>query len=118
MDKTQVQSPENMQIVEDTIETAIHGASGEWIAMVKHGAAVPLDDERRLAKLVADGDTIDIRPEEEHIYYALTRSKMMDAIADYCLTNDLCKNCFQVECDDLIADVILQHALFGEARYG
>ena len=118
MDKTQVQSPENMQIVEDTIETSIHGASGEWIAMVKHAGAVPLDDERRLAKIVADGDTIEIRPKEDNIYYPLTRTKMMDAIADYCLTNDLCKSCFQVECDDLIADVILQHALFGEARYG
>ena len=105
-----VHTKENMQIVEDTIE--------EWIAMVKHAGAVPLDDERRLAKIVADGDTIEIRPEEDNIYYPLTRTKMMNAIADYCLTNDICKNCFQVECDDLIADVILQHALFGEARYG
>ena len=118
MNSTQVQSPENMQIVEDTIEAAIHGQSFEWIAMVKHAGAVPLDDERRLAKIVADGDTIEIRPDGDNIYYPLTRTKMMDAIADYCLTHGYCKNCFQTECDDLIADVILQHALFGEARYG
>ena len=118
MDSKQVQTKENMQIVEDTIETAIYGASGEWIAMVKQKSAKPLDDERRLAKVVADGDTIEIRAEGDNIYYPLTRSKMMDAIADYCLNNNLCKNCFQSECDDLIADAILQDALFGEIRYG
>ena len=79
MDKTQVQSAKNMQIIEDTIETAIHGTSGEWIAMVKHGGAVPLDDDRRLSKIVADGDTIEVRPIEYNDYYPLTRSKMMDA---------------------------------------
>ena len=118
MDSKQVHTKENMQIVEDTIETAIHGASAEWIAMVIQKSAKPLNDERRLAKVVADGDILKIRPDGDNIYYPLTRSKMMDAIADYCMTNDLCKNCFQVECDELIADVILQHALFGEARYG
>ena len=118
MNKTQVQSPENLQIVEDTIETAIHGTSYEWIAMVKHAGATPIDDERRLAKIVADGDTIEIRPIEDNIYYPLTRSKMMNAIADYCLTHGYCKNCFQSECDADMADVILQHAVFGEYRYG
>ena len=118
MDKTQVQSAKNMQIIEDTIETAIHGTSGEWIAMVKHGGAVPLDDDRRLSKIVADGDTIEVRPIEDNIYYPLTRSKMMDAIADYSLEHGYCKHCFQTECDADMADVILQDALFGEYRYG
>ena len=118
MDNSQVQTPENMQIVEDTIETGLHGTSYEWIAMVKHGGAVPLDDDRRLSKIVADGDTIEIRPDGDNVYYPLTRSKMMDAIADYCLTHGYCKRCFQSECDADMADVILQDALFGEYRYG
>ena len=118
MNSTQVQSPENMQIVEDTIEAAIHGQSFEWIAMVKHAGATPVDDERRLAKIVADGDTIEVRPIEDNIYYTLTRSRLMDSIANYCLKEGYCKRCFQNECDAGMADVILQDALFGEYRYG
>ena len=41
MDSKQVHTKENMQIVEDTIETAIHGASAEWIAMVIQKSAKP-----------------------------------------------------------------------------
>ena len=108
------------QLVADVLTTALESGipwiRGRVASIALHS---PLDTYQQFAETdIKLHIRIDNMVDDDTEYIRLTREKFMDAIADYCLENNLCLQHFAEEQDADSADVIMQYALFGEYIYG
>ena len=83
--------------------------------MVVVRGGTPTEDT--IAEALIKKQPIEFQVIQESRKYGLTLENLMNAIADYGIEHDMCKNCLNDTMDDEIGDVILQQALFGEYRY-
>ena len=111
---------EKKELIDNVLTSALSGISNQWIAMVairsiKGIERMPKHDT--LADAVIHNLEVKFQAIEDSSAHILTRENLINAIADYGVEHDMCRNCLNDNMDDEIGDVILQQALFGEYRY-
>ena len=97
-------------IIDNVLSSALSGISNQWINMVTVS-------DCDIAEALIKNQQVEFKVIQESKKYGLTLENLMDAIKNYGIEHDMCRNCLNDNIDDEMGDVILQEALFGEYRY-
>jgi len=106
---------EMKSIIDNVLSSALSGISSQWINMVVVKGGNPI--ENTIAETLIKKQQVEFQVIEESRKYGLTLENLMDAIKNYGIEHNMCRNCLNDNIDDEMGDVILQEALFGEYRY-
>lgn len=119
------------QDIDDIVCTALEGGINYWCNSAQIGEKTYYG--KYASDQISRGGTLIIyvdEPFEEQETYTLTKAKLINGITQYLkdpvmskdiLTRGKEKGIFEIDCcqvDAVVADIIIQYALFGEEIYG